>query len=209
MIIKMEEQIIELSHIERFKHLNKCIDTIHDDCQYDIKFSKLLSNKREIYYSDALDRLKNNDIVLRKVNDQWQITVKIDSDYGYHHIKCQTSSEADFILSSLIRQRLHQMTPHFEIVSKSYLVKTNKNELQRFIVCNLISPTDSPKTIVFKESKEKSTSKYRSFLNLIEKPKLIKKPSIKLLARYGSKELIQYESKLIERQQKFKSLIQS
>lgn len=193
-------------HIKRFLKFKLCSTTQYQN--FDEANTKLFSTQREIYYTDNTDRLKTNDIVLRKVNEQWQITAKIDSEYGYHHINCQNALEADLILSSLIRQRLHQMSPLFEIECKNFIFKDDNKNLKQISVCRLISPA-SEHIKIFEESQSSgTTSKYKVFCDIIEKPKLIRKPSIKLLTRYGSKELIQFESKNIEKQEKFKSLIQ-
>jgi hypothetical protein len=205
----MNEQIDFFSplHIKRFKRFHKIVTS---DYQLNNQW-KLISTQREIYFIDTLDKLKNNDIVVRKVNDNWQITAKIDSEYGYHHINCQNALEADQILSSLIRQRLHQMNHFFEIETKNYLVKVN-NHLEQISVCRLISSNNNNLVVFFKESNnidsgQQTTSKYQIFSNITEKPKLIRKPSIKLLTRFGSKELIQYESKIIEKQEKLKEFV--
>lgn len=207
----MDEQnllYIDPLHIKRFKRFQKIAIS---DFQLTNHW-KLISTQRETYFSDNSDKFKNNDIVVRKVNDQWQITAKIDCEYGYHHVNCQNALEADQILSSLVRQRLHQMNVYFEIECKNYVIKNN-GQLEKISVCNLIS-TNKDLVVVFKESKEsnanadrQTASKYKIFSDIIEKPKLIRKPSIKLLTRFGSKELIQYESKIIEKQEKLKGFV--
>lgn len=214
---KMEENINN-NHIQRFKQFDK---VLIDDSFFNTIPKKLLNSRKEVYYCDKDQKLLKNDVVLRKIDQSWEISAKIDDEYGYHRVNCESYREADQILSTLIHLRLHQTEPLFEIQCTNLMGKLNDGTLVKLVVCKITSPKDfKTNDLIFASNLNNQNpdliSKYQFFQRLLsnhikqlnQQPKLIKAPSMNLLKRYASKELITYEDESLKRLIKLKSIHQ-